>query len=168
MPQAKPTQVIVHRIELQQSERQMLKEYVEQHERRKWIQTAGAAVQPAILAGGVMGAAYVGIRGYQALVAALNSLDVEAALDELMKPVYPAITATPIIGPIFGKGGFFDFFYDIATGQSMDPEKGNPLYQESDFTYEEVTEEAKKIREDQGVLNSIFYMFGWTPFPKWL
>jgi hypothetical protein len=168
MPQAKPSQVIVHRIELQQSERQMLKEYVEEQNKRKWIQTAGGAVQPVIIAGGAIGAAYVGIRGYQALVAALNALDVEGALDELMKPVYPAVTATPIIGPIFGKGGFFDFWYDIATGQSMDPEKGNPLYSESEFTKEELDEGAKKIREEQGVLNSIFYPFGFTPFPKWL
>ncbi len=99
MPQAKPSQVIVHRIELQQSERQMLKEYVEESQKRKWIETAGGAVQPLIIAGGAVGAGYVVIRGYQALVAALNALDVEGALDELMKPIYPAVTATPIRWP---------------------------------------------------------------------
>jgi len=165
MPQAKPTQVIVHRIELQQSERQMLKEYVEQHERRKWIQTTGGAVQPLIIAGGAVGAGYVVIRGYQALTAALNSLDVEGALDDLMKPVYPAITATPIVGPIFGKGGIFDFIYDTISGDSAEE---NPLYDETDFTQEELQEGAKELREEVGVLNSITAPFGFTPFPKWL
>ncbi len=165
MPQAKPSQVIVHRIELQQSERQMLKEYVEESQKRKWIETAGGAVQPLIIAGGAVGAGYVVIRGYQALVAALNALDVEGALDELMKPIYPAVTATPIVGPIFGKGGIFDFIYDTVTGDSAEE---NPLYDESDFTQEELQEGAKELREEVGVLNSITAPFGFTPFPKWL
>jgi len=165
MPQAKPSQVIVHRIELQQSERQMLKEYVEESQKRKWIETAGGAVQPLIIAGGAVGAGYVVIRGYQALVAALNALDVEGALDELMKPIYPAVTATPIVGPIFGKGGIFDFIFDTVTGDSA---QENPLYDESDFTQEELQEGAKELREEVGVLNSITAPFGFTPFPKWL
>jgi len=165
MPQAKPSQVIVHRIELQQSERQMLKEYVEESQKRKWIETAGGAVQPLIIASGAVGAGYVVIRGYQALVAALNALDVEGALDELMKPIYPAVTATPIVGPIFGKGGIFDFIFDTVTGDSA---QENPLYDESDFTQEELQEGAKELREEVGVLNSITAPFGFTPFPKWL
>ena len=57
MPQAKPTQVIVHRVELQQSERQMLKEFVEERQKQQWIATAGNAVQPVLIAGGAVGAA---------------------------------------------------------------------------------------------------------------
>ncbi len=165
MPQAKPTQVIVHRIELQQSERQMLKEYVDEAQKQQWVKTAGGAVQPVLLAGGAIGAGYVVIRGYQALQAALNSLDVEGALEELMKPVYPAVTGTPVLGPIFGKGGIFDFVYDTLKGDSAED---NPLYDETDFTQEELEQGAKELREEVGVLNSITAPFGFTPFPKWL
>jgi hypothetical protein len=165
MPQAKPSKVIVHRIELQQSERQMLKEYVEERQKQQWVKTAGLAVQPVLLAGGAIAATYVGIRGYQALQAALNALDVPGALDELMKPVYPAITRTPVLGPLFGKGGLFDFVYDAIQGDSAED---NPLYDDTDFTEEELEQGAKELREEVGVLNSITAPFGFTPFPKWL
>lgn len=171
MPQAKPTQVIVHRIELQQSERQMLKEFVEERQKQQWISTAGSAVQPVIIGTAAMGAAYIGIRGYQALVAALNSIDVPGSLDELMKPVYPAINSTPILGPIFGDGGVFDFFWHIYEGNSATE---NPLYDDlvdsegNKITQEDLDEGSKKLREEQGVLNSILAPFGITPFPKWL
>lgn len=165
MPQAKPTQVIVHRLELQQSERQMLKEFVEERQKQQWIQTAGSAVQPVLIAGGAIGAGYVVIRGYQALQAALNAADIQGALDELMKPIVPAVTATPIVGPIFGKGGIFDFVFDIVTEDSAEE---NPLYDESNITQEELEEGSKKLREDKGVLNSILAPFGIAPFPKWL
>jgi len=172
MPQAKPTQVIVHRIELQQSERSMLKEYVEVQQQQQWIKLGASVVQPVVIATGVMGAAYVGIRGYQALMAALNAFDPQAALDELLEP----IKAAPIVGsdgPIFGTGGIFDFIEEV-----LDPERsafdsvrdsgpvtdseGNPV------TAEELQARSKEMREEMGLLNSIVAPFGITPFPKWL
>jgi len=75
MPQAKPTQVIVHRIELQQSERQMLKEYVEVRQKQKWIQTAGMVAMPVAITGAVVGAAYIGTLAWKEIEEALVSLD---------------------------------------------------------------------------------------------
>ena len=75
MPQAKPTQVIVHRIELQQSERQMLKEYVEVQQKQKWIQTAGMVATPLAITGAVVGAAYIGTLAWKEIEEALVSLD---------------------------------------------------------------------------------------------
>ena len=95
----------------------------------------------------------------------MNSIDVQGALDELMKPIYPKVTATPVIGPIFGKGGIFDFIQDALYGDSLEE---NPLYSESEFTEEELETGAQELREEVGVLNSILAPFGFTPFPKWL
>tara|TARA_R110000851_G_C13076960_1_gene565427 strand:- start:952 stop:1452 length:501 start_codon:yes stop_codon:yes gene_type:complete len=166
MPQAKPTQVIVHRIELQSSERTILKDYVEFQQSKAQIELALKAVQPTVVALGVVGATYVGVRGYQALVAALNSIDPAAALAELMEPV-------PIIGtngPIFGEGGFFSFFDDFFTSAEdnplydplVDPVTGEPITQES------LDEGRNKLRKERGFLNSIVAPFGIAPFPKWL
>lgn len=165
MPQAKPTQVIVHRIELQSTERSMLKEYVETQKDLLVINTALKALQPTVIAVGAIGATYVGIRGYQALQAALNAFDPGEALKELMEPV-------PIIGPsgpIFGKGGFFSFFDDFFTSA-----EDNPLYdplvdaEGEPITQESLTEGLNEVRKEVGFLNSIVYPFGIAPFPKWL
>jgi hypothetical protein len=83
MPQAKPTQVIVHRIELQQSERQMLKEYVEGQQKMQIIQAASGAAGPALIGAGIAGAAYLGVLAWRELTTALNALDPSAALAEL-------------------------------------------------------------------------------------
>ena len=104
MPQAKPTQVIVHRIELQQSERQMLKEYVEQQKVLSLARSVSNAAGPIMTGAGIAAGAYIGIRGYQALIAALESIDPAAALEKLMKPVEPQIDL------FFGEGGIFHFF----------------------------------------------------------
>jgi len=162
MPQAKPTQVIVHRIELQQSERSMLKEYVEIQQQQQWVKVAASSIQPVLIAGGVVGASYVGIRGYQALVAALNAFDPQAALEELLAPV-------PIIGDdgiLRGDGGLFDIIEDLVNftnplNESVDTE-GN------DITAEELQEANAKSKKERGVLNTILAPFGISPFPKWL
>ena len=156
MPQAKPTQVIVHRIELQQSERQMLKEYVEQQKVLSLARSASNAAGPIMTGAGIAAGAYIGIRGYQALVAALESIDPAAALEELMKPVEPQIDL------FFGEGGLFSWL------NPTDSAEDNPLYQESGITQEELEEGSKKLREERGVLNSILAPFGIAPFPTWL
>jgi hypothetical protein len=60
MPKAKPTQVIVHRIELQEKEREYLEQVVAG-------QTVKNIVVPVAIAGGIAGAGYL---GYKALNAA--------------------------------------------------------------------------------------------------
>jgi hypothetical protein len=162
MPVAKPTQIVVHRIELQQSERQMLKEFVETRQQQQWVKVGTGAIQPVLIAGGVVGASYVAIRGYQALVAALNAFDPAEALKELLEPV-------PIIGPsgpIFGKGGLTDIIEDVLTGQNplddLVDDEGNPI------SMEDLQEANAQRKKDIGVLNTILYPFGITPFPKWL
>jgi len=162
MPQAKPSQVIVHRIELQQSERQMLKEYVEVQQQQQWVKVAASSIQPVLIAGGVVGAAYVGIRGYQALAAALNAFDPQTALEELLAPV-------PIIGDdgiLRGDGGLFDIIEDLINftnplNESVDTE-GNTI------TAEDLQEANAKSKKERGVLNTILAPFGISPFPKWL
>ncbi len=83
MPQAKPTQVIVHRIELQQSERQMLKEYVEASQKMQMLDAAAKGAGPALIGAGIAGAAYLGVLAWRELTTALNALDPSAALEEL-------------------------------------------------------------------------------------
>lgn len=165
MPSAKPTQVIVHRIELQNTERSLLKEYVEIQQNQKWVEVGSKAVGPVLIATGIVGASYVGIRGYQALQAALNDFDPGQALKELMEPV-------PIIGPsgpIFGPGGLFPFFDDFFTSAEDNPlydplvdSEGNPI------TADELYEANKKMQKERGILNTIVAPFGISPFPKWL
>ena len=60
MPKAKPTHVVVHRIELQEKEREYLEQMVAG-------QTVKNIVVPAAIAGGIAGAGYL---GYKALNAA--------------------------------------------------------------------------------------------------
>jgi hypothetical protein len=87
MPQAKPSQVIVHRIELQQSERQMLKEYVEVHQKQQWIQTAGKVAAPLAITGAVVGSAYIATLAWKEIEEALVSLDPVGKFQEFSEQV---------------------------------------------------------------------------------
>lgn len=87
MPQAKPSQVIVHRIELQQSERQMLKEYVEVQQKQKWIQTAGMVATPLAVTGAVVGSAYIATLAWKEIEEALVSLDPVTKFQEFNEQV---------------------------------------------------------------------------------
>lgn len=65
MPKAKPTQVIVHRIELQEKEREMMEAVVAGN-------TVKNVVMPVAVVGGVVSASYI---GYKAAKAALGFTD---------------------------------------------------------------------------------------------
>ena len=71
MPQAKPTQVIVHRIELQQSERKQLEEFLEAKGKVDIANAASKFVGPAMIAGSVIGGVWVGSKVWAAVQAAL-------------------------------------------------------------------------------------------------
>ena len=71
MPQAKPTQVIVHRIELQQSERRQLEEFLEAKEKVDIANAASKFVGPAMIAGSVIGGVWIGAKVWAGIQAAL-------------------------------------------------------------------------------------------------
>ena len=122
MPQAKPTQVIVHRIELQQSERQMLKEYVESAQKVQMIQAASVAAGPALIGAGIAGAAYLGVLAWCELTTALNALDPSAALEELNEN---RLVRATLFGEFFGIGPDNSFgLWDELFGIGKNPETG--------------------------------------------
>ena len=87
MPQAKPTQVIVHRIELQQTERETLKNYIEVQQKQKWIQTAGQVALPVAVGGAIVGGAYIGTLAWREINEALVALDPSEKFDEFKQNV---------------------------------------------------------------------------------
>jgi len=115
MPKAKPTQVIVHRIELQEKEREML-------EAVAMAQTVKNIVVPAAVVGGVGVASYVGYKATKAAFGWTEDIvsDIkEMVNDGVLEPVLGKKTYTdpetgktytnpfagiPVIGSLFGSG----------------------------------------------------------------
>lgn len=71
MPTAKPTQVIVHRIELQTSERKMLDEYLENKATTDYINSAIKATGPIAVGAGIAGGIWLGVKAWAGVQAAL-------------------------------------------------------------------------------------------------
>lgn len=71
MPQAKPTSVIVHRIELQSSERRMLDEYLQTQATNAYINSAIKAVGPIAIGAGIAGGIWLGVKAWAGVQAAL-------------------------------------------------------------------------------------------------
>ena len=71
MPQAKPTQVVVHRIELQTSERRMLEEYLENRTTNQYINSAIKATGPIAIGAGIAGGIWLGVKAWAGVQAAL-------------------------------------------------------------------------------------------------
>jgi len=59
MPKSKPTQVIVHRIELQEKERELIEQYLKANEAEQYSAAAKNATIPIVAAGAVVGAYFV-------------------------------------------------------------------------------------------------------------
>ena len=115
MPKAKPSQVIVHRIELQEKERELLEAAVV-------ARTVKDVVLPATLAVGVGSAAYIGYKAARAAYGWAEDIvdDVKDMVDDgVLEPVLGKKTYTdqetgktyknpfagvPIIGSLFGSG----------------------------------------------------------------
>lgn len=72
MPTAQPTQVIVHRIELQKTERQYLEKYLEENNKLKIALAASSAVVPVIQVGAVVGLGWVALKVWAEIQEALN------------------------------------------------------------------------------------------------
>jgi len=88
MPQAKPTQVIVHRVELQTSERRMLEEYLEAQSTNAYINSAIRATGPIAIGAGIAGGIWLGVKAWAGVQAALLG-PVEGAkqyIEELFAP----------------------------------------------------------------------------------
>jgi len=115
MPKAKPTQVIVHRIELQEKEREALEAVTA-------ARVVRDVVTPVAIIGGVSAASYV---GYKAMKAAYGWTEdiVDDMRDLVRDEVAPALlgkeyetspktgksyrnpfAGIPVIGPLFGAG----------------------------------------------------------------
>jgi len=71
MPQAKPTQVVVHRIELQTSERKMLDEYLQNKATNDYINSAIKAAGPVAIGAGIAGGVWLGVKAWAGVQAAL-------------------------------------------------------------------------------------------------
>ena len=71
MPQAKPTQVIVHRIELQQTERKQLEEFLEIQKNVNIANSVSKFVGPLATAGSIIGGVWIGAKVWAAVQAAL-------------------------------------------------------------------------------------------------
>jgi len=71
MPSAKPTQVIVHRIELQTSERKYLEEYMAQRRISTWAAPLASAAGPIGIGLGLATAGWLVIKGWAAVQQAL-------------------------------------------------------------------------------------------------
>ncbi len=114
MPKSKPTQVIVHRIELQEKERDMLEAYV-----------GGSVVKnvtgPVIIAAGVGSAAYIGYKTAKAVAGWTEDImdDLGELADGVMEPVLGKkeyedketgktyknpFAGIPVVGSLFGAG----------------------------------------------------------------
>ena len=115
MPKAKPTQVIVHRIELQEKERDLL-------EAVATAQTVKNIVMPAAVVGGVGAASYIGYKTAKALAGWTEDIVddfKEMVNDGVLEPVLGKKTYTdqetgktyknpfagiPVLGSLFGSG----------------------------------------------------------------
>lgn len=71
MPQAKPTQVIVHRFELQQSERKQLEQFLEIKKNVDISNTVSRYVAPLAIGGAVVGSVWIGAKVWATIQAAL-------------------------------------------------------------------------------------------------
>ena len=89
MPQAKPTQVIVHRIELQQSERKQLEEFLDIQKSVNIANSASRFVAPLAIGGAVVGSVWIGAKVWAAVQAALMGPIEEAKeyVETLFDPV---------------------------------------------------------------------------------
>ena len=176
MPQAKPTQVIVHRIEMQQSERALLTDYLENKTKQQWVNAGANAFKPLAITGASIYLGYLGVNAYAAIERALLSIDPLAAIDEAfgwnktrIDPVTgEERTVQPTINPLTESG---DVLKDVLTGVNpLDPLEGtgpNGEFTEEDL--ENRREYQKQLEEEVGFLNSIIVPFGLPAiFPKWL
>tara|TARA_R110002126_G_scaffold92142_1_gene218855 strand:- start:180 stop:611 length:432 start_codon:yes stop_codon:yes gene_type:complete len=78
MPTAKPTQIIVHRIELQSTERKFLEEYIQSQASSSPVKIADTLLKNAgtiSLAVAVGGVGYLGVQAYLAVQEALMALN---------------------------------------------------------------------------------------------
>ncbi len=71
MPQSKPTSVIVHRIELQTSERKLLDEYLQTKATTDYINSAIRATGPIAIGAGIAGGIWLGVKAWAGVQAAL-------------------------------------------------------------------------------------------------
>ena len=71
MPQSKPTQVIVHRMEMQTSERRMIESYLESQATTSYINSAIKATGPFAIGAGIAGGIWLGVKAWAGVQAAL-------------------------------------------------------------------------------------------------
>tara|TARA_R110000751_G_scaffold91215_1_gene178716 strand:+ start:506 stop:943 length:438 start_codon:yes stop_codon:yes gene_type:complete len=86
MPTAKPTQIIVHRIELQSTERKYLEEYIKNQSGTSPVKIADTLLKNAgtiSIAVAVGGVGYLGYRAYMAVQESLMSLNPVETLKEM-------------------------------------------------------------------------------------
>lgn len=123
MPTAPPTQVIVHRIELQKTERQYLEKYIEDQQKIKLVSTGISAVVPLLQVGAVAGVAWLGIKLWGEIQALLNGplediqegmVNALAALNPLHDPLVQIIKDKVGVHP---KKRIEDFDIDTPEGQ---------------------------------------------------
>ena len=123
MPTALPTQVIVHRIELQKTERQYLEKYLEDQQKIKIVSTASAVVVPLIQVGAVAGVAWLGLKLWGEIQALLNGpfedipagmVNAVASLNPLHDPAVELIKDKIGVHP---KKRIEDFDLDTPEGQ---------------------------------------------------
>ena len=106
MPVAKPDKVVVHRIELQQTELALLQQYIDQQNdgvddpKLAALKILSNGSSGFFIASGVLIAVPIGFYAYArwktALLTALNSLDPAQALDELKEKLSTASIATEL------------------------------------------------------------------------
>lgn len=128
MPVAKPSQVIVHRIELQQTERALLEKYIDQQNdgvddpKLAALKILSNGSNGFFIATGLLIAVPVGIYGFNwfkiQLESALQSIDPEAALEELKEKITPVTDSAQegfsdsLLGQAFeGASNIFDFIF---------------------------------------------------------
>ena len=102
MPQAKPTQVIVHRIELQQSERAQLKEYLETRKNIDISNTVSKYVGPLAIGGALVGSVWIGAKVWANIQAALLGPieDAKNYIEGLYAPKDTSIGGRDYVGDI--------------------------------------------------------------------
>jgi hypothetical protein len=123
MPTAPPTQVIVHRIELQKTERQYLEKYIEDQQKIKLVSTGISAVVPLLQVGAVAGVAWLGIKLWGEIQALLNGPleDIPAGMVDALAKLNPL--QDPLVQIIKDKVGrhpkerLEDFDIDTPEGQ---------------------------------------------------
>lgn len=88
MPQAKPTQVIVHRIEMQTTERKLVEEYLNAQATNAYINSAIKATGPIAIGAGIAGGIWLGVKAWAGVQAALLGPveDAKEYIEELFAP----------------------------------------------------------------------------------